>query len=342
MTNAKELAGKTFLITGGTGSFGGTMLRYLLKCKAAEVRVFSRDEEKQDRMRNEIRDKRVRYYIGDIRSERSLEAAMIGVDHVFHAAALKQVPSCEFFPLEAMRTNIEGSYHVLEQAIRYGVKTVVCLSTDKAVYPVNAMGMSKAMMEKVAQAAARKQGDAGPRIACVRYGNVLYSRGSVVPLFIRQIREGRPLTLTNPEMTRFLMPLSQSVDLVEHAMLNARQGDIFIRKAVSAKMIDLAEAVKKVMGAPKHEVKIIGSRHGEKHYETLATAEEMVRSEDMGEYLRLPLDTRDLNYEVYFSEGKTVDERDELSSQTVDLLTVDQICDLLTALPELKAELAKA
>jgi UDP-N-acetylglucosamine 4,6-dehydratase/5-epimerase len=342
MVETNGLAGKTVLITGGTGSFGTTMLRDLLGKDVGQVRIFSRDEEKQDRLRNEIFDRRTRYYIGDVRDERGIDMAMRGVDFVFHAAALKQVPSCEFFPMEAMRTNVEGSNNVIESAIRNGVKSVVCLSTDKAVYPVNAMGMSKALMEKVAQAAARKLGEDAPRIACVRYGNVLYSRGSVVPLFIRQLREGRPLTVTNPEMTRFLMPLSQSVDLVDYAMVHARQGDVFIRKAVSARMHDLVEAVKRLFGKTNAPVKVIGSRHGEKLFETLASADEMSRAVDMGEYMRLPLDARDLNYSVFFSEGDTrIDERDELNSHNVQLLNIDQICALLETLPEVKAELER-
>ncbi len=340
MAGTDDLAGKTVLITGGTGSFGTTMLRHLLDRGIGEVRVFSRDEEKQDKLRNDLMDRRVRFYIGDIREERSLDAAMRGVDHVFHAAALKQVPSCEFFPIEAMRTNIEGSSNVIESAISHDVQTVVCLSTDKAVFPVNAMGVSKAMMEKVAQAAARKIGPSGTRISIVRYGNVLYSRGSVVPLFIRQLKDGRQLTVTDPAMTRFLMPLSESVDLVRYAMLHARQGDIFIRKAVSARMCDLVDAIKKLFGKDDAPVRIIGPRHGEKLYETLASADEMSRAEDMGDYMRLPLDTRDLNYAVFFSEGNVeVSTREELNSHNVKLLSVDEVCALLKTLPEIQNEL---
>ena len=253
-----KLSGKTVLITGGTGSFGRTMLNHLLKTDVKQVRVFSRDEEKQDALRNSLREKRVEFYIGDIRERRSVDVAMAGVDYVFHAAALKQVPSCEFFPLEAVMTNIHGSANVIASAVAHGVESVVCLSTDKAVLPVNAMGMTKSMMEKIALAEARRIGENGTKICCVRYGNVIYSRGSVLPLFVRQIKAGEPLTITDPTMTRFLMPLRDAVDLVEFALLHAEQGAIFVRKAAACRIDDLATATSNIFGKPAN-VEIIGS-----------------------------------------------------------------------------------
>ncbi|QFU10075.1 UDP-glucose 4-epimerase [Rhodobacteraceae bacterium THAF1] len=330
------------LITGGTGSFGKTMLRALLDEGVQEIRILSRDEEKQDALRNDLRDDRVRYYIGDIRDRDAVERAVMGVDSIFHAAALKQVPSCEFFPHEAVRTNIIGSENVIRAAIRAEVGSLVCLSTDKAVFPVNAMGMSKAMMEKAAQAAARDLGDgAATTISCVRYGNVMYSRGSAIPLFVRQIKSGQPITVTEPTMTRFLMPLRDSVSLVRYAFDHANQGDLFIKKAPASTIIDLVEAMKQLFNAPDHPVEVIGWRHAEKLYETLASAQELTQSEDMGDYHRIRMDTRNLNYKAYFSEG---DERthtfEDYHSHNTERLDIDGIKSLLLSLPEIQAELA--
>ena len=331
---------ETVLITGGTGSFGKSMLHRILETDIGEVRVFSRDEEKQDAMRHSIGDNRVRYYIGDVRDRESVLHATRGVDRIFHAAALKQVPSCEFFPMEAIRTNVIGSENVIRAAVENKVKSLVCLSTDKAVMPVNAMGMSKALMEKAARAAARELGpEEKTVISCVRYGNVMYSRGSVIPLFIRQIREGRPITLTEPSMTRFLMPLRDSIDLVLFAFEQANQGDIFIRKAASATIADLAQAVKNVMGAPEHPVEVIGWRHGEKLFESLASGREMVEAKDMGEYFRLPLDARKLNYAKYFSQGDaSVVQEPEYSSHDVEHISICDLESLLLSLDEVQAQ----
>ncbi|AXX99206.1 polysaccharide biosynthesis protein [Profundibacter amoris] len=333
---------KCALITGGTGSFGKTMLRDLLDQGTPEVRIISRDEEKQDALRNVLRDERVRYYIGDIRDRESLDRAMHGVECVFHAAALKQVPSCEFFPHEAVRTNILGSENVIRSGIAAGVRNIVCLSTDKAVFPVNAMGMSKALMEKTAQAAARELGNmAKTTIACVRYGNVMYSRGSAIPLFVRQIKEGKPITVTEPSMTRFLMPLRDSVSLVNHAFSHARQGDLFIKKAPASTIVDLVAALKELFEVPDHPVEIIGWRHAEKLYETLASAQELMTSEDMGEYYRILPDQRDLNYKKFFSEGDTQTvEQDDYHSHNTDQLDVEGVKTLLRTLPEIQTELA--
>ena len=332
------------LITGGTGSFGKTMLTRLLKTDVEEIRVFSRDEEKQDAMRHAIPDDRLRYYIGDIRDRDSVLHATKGVDRIFHAAALKQVPSCEFFPMEAIRTNVVGSENVIRAAIANKVASLVNLSTDKAVLPVNAMGMTKALMEKAARAAAREIGpDAATTISCVRYGNVMYSRGSVIPLFIRQIREGKPITLTEPSMTRFLMPLRDSVDLVLFAFEHARQGDIFIKKAPSASIADLAQSVKNVMGRPDHPVEVIGWRHGEKLYESLASGREMVESEEMEDYFRLPLDGRALNYDKYFTEGETeAVQEPEYSSHEVERISVADLETLLLSLEEVQEQRREA
>lgn len=334
----------TILITGGSGSFGQTMVRHALSTGAEQVRVYSRDEGKHDAMRSEINDDRVKYFIGDVRDRSGVDAAMRGVDRVFHAAALKQVPSCEFFPLEAVRTNVVGSENVIKSAIAHGVKSIVCLSTDKAVFPINAMGMSKALMEKVAQAAARELGNgSSTRVACVRYGNVMYSRGSVIPLFVKQVRSGRPITITEPTMTRFLMPLRDSVSLVEFAMGEAHQGDLFIKKAPASTVFDLADAVRQLFGAPGHPIETIGWRHGEKLFETLASAQELLNAEDLDAYWRIPLDDRDLNYGKYFSEG---DERpetvDDFNSHNTLRLSVPQVQELLLSLPEIRAELASA
>lgn len=316
------------------------MLLRLLETDVGEVRIFSRDEEKQDAMRHAIRDDRVRYYIGDIRSRDSVVYATRGVDRIFHAAALKQVPSCEFFPMEAIQTNVIGSENVIRAAVTNDVKSLVCLSTDKAVMPVNAMGMSKALMEKAAQAAARELGpEEGPTISCVRYGNVMYSRGSVIPLFINQIRSGAPITLTEPSMTRFLMPLRDSVSLVLFAFEHANQGDIFIRKAASATIMDLAQAVKNIMGAPDHPVEIIGWRHGEKLYESLASEREMAAAEEMDDYFRMPLDARQLNYAKYFSQGNaSVREAREYSSHNVDRIPLADLEALLLSLDEVQEQ----
>lgn len=330
------------LITGGTGSFGKTMLHDLLTTDDVdEVRVFSRDEEKQDALRNQLRDGRVRFYIGDIRDRGSLDHAMRGVTSVFHAAALKQVPSCEFFPMEAVRTNILGSENVLRAGVEAGVRNIVCLSTDKAVFPVNAMGMSKAMMEKLAQAIARAlEPGAETTVSMVRYGNVMYSRGSAIPLFIRQIKSGAPITVTEPTMTRFLMPLRDSVDLVHHAFKNARQGDLFIRKAPASTIADLVQGIKELFGVPDHPMEVIGWRHAEKLYETLASAEELSHSDDMGLYYRIRMDARDLNYKAYFSEGdQEVASHEDYHSHNTQRLDVEQVKQLLLTLPEVRAEL---
>lgn len=329
------------LITGGTGSFGRTMLHDLLQRGCPEIRIFSRDEEKQDMLRNTLRSGNVRFYIGDVRDRDSVDRAMAGVTRVFHAAALKQVPSREFFPLEAVRTNILGSENVLRAAVAAGVRSVVCLSTDKAVFPVNAMGMSKAMMEKLALAMARSIGpEATTTVSLVRYGNVMASRGSVIPLFIRQIKNGAPITLTEPTMTRFLMPLRDSVALVHHAFQNARQGDLFVRKAPASTLADLVTALAELFGQPHHPVEIIGWRHGEKLYETLDSAQELTQSENMGDYFRVSMDGRDLNYRHYFVEGdtETVDQQDYHSHNT-QRLSVAEVKALLLTLPEVVAEL---
>lgn len=327
-----------FLITGGTGSFGKTMLQELLETTEDEVVVLSRDEEKQDALRSRLRSKRIVYRIGDIRDRASVDAAMRGVSHVFHAAALKQVPSCEFFPIQAVKTNVEGSANVIESAIAHKAKSVVCLSTDKAVFPINAMGISKALMEKTAQAAARELGSEGAtRICCVRYGNVMYSRGSVIPLFIKQISEGIPITLTVPEMTRFLMPLAESVSLVRYAFENARQGDLFIKKASASSMADLLTAIKNIMNKPNHPVEIIGWRHGEKLYETLASSQELGTAEDLGNYWRLRTDLRGLDYKPFFSEGDNSKvEHEDFHSHNAQQLSVSEVESLLLSLPEIQ------
>lgn len=328
------------LVTGGCGSFGRSFVDHALASAAAEVRVFSRDEGKHDAMRTALRSDRVKFYVGDVRDRASIDGAMRGVDAVFHAAALKQVPSCEFFPLEAVRTNIVGSENVVRSAIAHSVGSVVCLSTDKAVFPVNAMGMSKALMEKVAQAAARELGPRSKtRILRVRYGNVMYSRGSVIPLFVRQVRTGQAMTITEPKMTRFLMPLAESVDLVDHAMDSGVQGDLFIRKAPAATVEDVADAVRKLEGRPDHPITCIGWRHGEKLHETLASASEVESGEDQGAYFRIPLDERDLNYGAFFEKGSTTKSvfRD-FSSDVADRLSVGEVGALIRGLPEYQAD----
>ncbi|GGE03112.1 UDP-glucose 4-epimerase [Tsuneonella deserti] len=330
------------LITGGTGSFGKTILRDLLQANVDEIRILSRDEEKQDALRNLINDPRVRFYIGDVRDRASVDRAAKGVDAIFHAAALKQVPSCEFFPLEAVRTNILGSENIIRSAIENVVPSLVCLSTDKAVMPINAMGMSKALLEKAAQAAAREIGpQARTTISCVRYGNVMYSRGSVIPLFVKQIKESRAITVTEPKMTRFLMPLRDSVALVRFAFTHARQGDLFVKKAAASTIADLIEALKELFGVPDHPVEVIGWRHGEKLYETLASAQELATAEDMDEYWRLRLDARDLNYAAYFDEGeRETATLQDYHSHNTQRLDVAGVRDLLLTLPEIQAELA--
>ena len=330
------------LITGGTGSFGKTMLNQLLSEGVDEVKILSRDEEKQDALRNSLRDDRVKYYIGDVRDRDSVDRAMAGVQNVFHAAALKQVPSCEFFPHEAVRTNILGSENVIRSAIAAGVDSVVCLSTDKAVFPVNAMGMSKALMEKTAHAAARELGsDAKTILSIVRYGNVMCSRGSVIPLFMKQLKEGLPITITEPSMTRFLMPLRDSVALVRFAFENSNQGDLFIKKAPASTIGNLVVALKELFNMPEHPVEFIGWRHAEKLYETLASAEELSKSEDLGEYYRIVADHRGLNYKAYFNEGdQEISQRDDYHSHNTQQLSVSEIKELLLSLPEVRNELS--
>lgn len=327
----------TVLVTGGTGSFGSTMIRRLLDTDVREVRVLSRDELKQHELRLALGDSRVRFYIGDVRDEDSVLRATRGVDFVFHAAALKQVPSCEFFPLEAVRTNILGSSNVIEASNANGVQSVVCLGTDKAAYPVNAMGMSKALMEKVAQAFARNNPTARTTVSTVRYGNVMMSRGSVIPLFVDQVRRGEPLTVTDPSMTRFLMSLEEAVLLVEHAFEHARPGDLFIRKAPASTVGDLATAVARSMGVDA-ELRVIGTRHGEKLYETLATREELARSQDQGDYLRVDVDARDLDYSEYFEEGDVRESSmEDYHSHNTERLDVDGVARLLDGLPQFRA-----
>ena len=334
--------GSKILVTGGTGSFGHTVARKLLDSDVAEIRILSRDEAKQDQMRHDVKDSRLRFYVGDVRDYSSVERATRDVDYIFHAAALKQVPSCEFFPMEAVRTNVIGSENVVQAAETNGVRSLVCLSTDKAVYPVNAMGMSKAMMEKVAQSHGLNNPHAQTTVSLVRYGNVMYSRGSVIPLFIRQLKAGNDVTVTNPDMTRFMMSLANSVDLVEFAFRNAEQGDLFIRKAQACTIRDLAQAVINLFRS-KATIEVIGTRHAEKVSEALATREELSRAQDMGDYFRVVADKRDLNYSVYVEKGDVKQTHfDDYDSHTVDRMTVEQVQDLLLTLPEIRAELAAA
>ncbi len=336
---AHPMRGKTLLITGGTGSFGRAVLGSLLGKGLKEIRIFSRDELKQEQMRLELNDPRVKFLIGDVRSRDSVDAAMGGVDYVFHAAALKQVPSCDFFPMQAVYTNVIGSHNVVESAIAHRAGRVVCLSTDKAVYPVNAMGMTKALMEKVAQAAMRATAG-GTVVLNVRYGNVMYSRGSVIPLFVRQIGAGGPITVTEPGMTRFLLPLAQAIDLVMFAFAHGEAGDIFVRKAPACTVADLVTALQNLFRS-RVPVKVIGMRHGEKIYETLATREELRRSEDMRDYYRVRMDDRDLNYRKYFTEGDTREAATEdYTSHNTQRLTVKQVESLLLRLPEIRNDLA--
>lgn len=338
----ENVAGKTVLITGGTGSFGTAVLNRLLKSDCKEIRIFSRDELKQELMRIKYANPIIEFYIGNVRDRDSVDKAMAGADLVFHAAALKQVPSCEFFPMEAVRTNVIGSHNVVTSAIEHHVQRVVFLSTDKAAYPINAMGISKAMMEKVALSSTRRLTDEDTIVSCVRYGNVMCSRGSVIPLFIRQLKEGKPLTVTVPAMTRFLLAISEAVELVIFAFNHASQGDLFIKKAPACTIIDLAQAVKNMFKSDV-PIDIIGIRHGEKLYETLATREELQRSEDMGDYYRIKLDDRDLNYlnySKYFTEGNVEEVKfEDYTSHNTKRLNVKEVEELLLTLPEVKAEL---
>ncbi len=337
-----DFDGVTILITGGTGSFGNALLDRLLRTNIRQVRIFSRDELKQDQMRSRYNDVRVAFYIGDVRDRSSVDGVMSGVDYVFHAAALKQVPSCEFFPLQAVQTNIQGSANVVESAQAHRVKRVVCLSTDKAVYPINAMGMTKALMEKVTVAAARAAGEGDTVFSSVRYGNVMYSRGSVIPLFIQQIKKDEALTLTVPEMTRFLLPLPYAIDLVTFAFEHANQGDLFVKKAPACTVKDLAQALIDLFGS-RVPLKVIGMRHGEKLYETLATREELARADDMGDYYRVPMDGRDLNYGKYFVEGDVRQPTlEDYHSHNTDQLDLEGVKKLLLSLPEVRSELESA
>lgn len=338
MTESPITSG-TILVTGGTGSFGSTMVRRLLQSGVDEIRILSRDELKQHEMRSALDDPRVRFYIGDVRDYDSVDRATRGVDFVFHAAALKQVPSCEFFPIEAVKTNVLGSSNVIEASNANGVRSVVCLGTDKAAYPVNAMGMSKAMMEKVAQAFARNNPTAKTVVSTVRYGNVMASRGSVIPLFIEQIRAGLPLTITDPRMTRFLMSLDEAVYLVEHAFMNANPGDLFIRKAPASTIGHLALALQGLFESDS-KIQIIGTRHGEKLYETLATREELVRATDQTTYFRVPVDARDLNYSEYFDEGDPTESSvDDYHSHNTERLDLEGVKALLAELPYVRDQL---
>lgn len=333
-----RLTGSTVLITGGTGSFGSTMVHHLLTRGVGEVRIFSRDEAKQHDMRTRLGDERVRFIIGDVRDRQSVADASTGVDYVFHAAALKHVPSCEFFPEQAMKTNVVGSDTVIRAAAEAGVRTVVALSTDKAVYPINAMGMTKALMEKTAQAFARNNPGSGTTVCVTRYGNVMYSRGSVIPLFVRQLLAGEPMTLTEPRMTRFLMSLDESVALVEHAFVHAEPGDVFVRKAPAATVEVLARAVASVLGVDDPRLTVLGARHSEKLHETLLSREERVRAEDQGDYFRVPLDARSLQYGLYFDEGEPeISAQEDYTSETTRTLDVAETAELLRALPEIRA-----
>jgi UDP-N-acetylglucosamine 4,6-dehydratase/5-epimerase len=330
---------KTLLITGGTGSFGNAVLKRFLNTDIGEIRIFSRDEKKQDDMRKLYNNEKVKFYIGDVRDLASVKNAMYGVDYIFHAAALKQVPSCEFFPLEAVKTNVLGTDNVLTAAIECGVKKVICLSTDKAAYPINAMGISKAMMEKVFVAKSKTVSPDKTVICGTRYGNVMASRGSVIPLFIDQIKNGQPLTITNPDMTRYLMNLEEAVELVIFAFKNAEAGDIMVQKSQASTIRDLAQAVKELFHAD-NEIKIIGTRHGEKLYETLLTKEEYMQAEDMGDFFRVPADKRELNYDKYFVEGnEKLSTEEEYNSHNTEILNVEQIKEKLLQLDYVKEEL---
>jgi len=330
---------KILMITGGTGSFGQTVLKRFLATDVREIRIFSRDEKKQEEMRIGLNNSKLKFYIGDVRDYSSLISAMKGVDYVFHAAALKQVPSCEFYPIEAVKTNVLGTENVLNAATVSRVKRVVVLSTDKAVYPINAMGISKAMSEKLMVAKARTQLESETVFCATRYGNVMASRGSVIPLFVKQLKEGKPLTVTDPNMTRFLMSLEESVDLVLYAFTHGRQGDLFVQKAPASTVADLAEAIKQIFGIHS-PVRVIGTRHGEKLYESLISREEMAKAEDMGGYYRIPADNRDLNYAQFFSEGEEkIAQFHDYTSHNTEQLNVEQIKRLLLRLDFIKEEL---
>ena len=336
-----KAAERIVLITGGTGSFGSTVTRDLLAGDVAEVRILSRDEAKQDDLRRHLADPRARFYVGDVRDYNSVAEAMSGVDYVFHAAALKQVPSCEFFPQQAVATNVHGTDNVIRAAHAHGVNSVVCLSTDKAVYPINAMGLSKAMMEKVAQAYARNNPNAATVVSVTRYGNVMYSRGSVIPLFVEQLKLGKALTITDPGMTRFLMSLAESVELVHYAFKHAAPGDVFVRKAPACTIADLAEAVARLLGV-EPDIQVIGSRHGEKRYESLLSVEEMAKAEDMGDYFRVPLDGRSLDYTLYTDAGEAgLDRGTDYNSHNTRQLSVAEVMETLGALPEMQRAIAE-
>jgi UDP-glucose 4-epimerase len=333
------LTNKVLMITGGTGSFGSTVLKRFLSTSVREIRIFSRDEKKQEDMRITFNNPKLKFYIGDVRDYDSISQAMKGVDYVFHAAALKQVPSCEFYPMEAVRTNVIGTENVMNAATAHSVKRVVVLSTDKAVYPINSMGISKAMAEKLMVAKARTQLEDETVLCATRYGNVMASRGSVIPLFISQLKEGKPLTVTDPNMTRFLMSLEDSVDLVLYAFEHGKQGDIFVQKAPASTVADLAQAIKELLKKDE-PVRIIGTRHGEKLYESLISREEMVKAEDMGGYYRIPADNRDLNYAQYFSEGEEkISHQEDYTSHNTERLNVEQVKTLLLKLDYIKEEL---
>lgn len=330
---------KVLMITGGTGSFGQTVLNRFLATEVSEIRIFSRDEKKQEEMRIALNHSKLKFYIGDVRDYDSVSQAMKGVDYVFHAAALKQVPSCEFYPMEAVRTNVLGTENVMNSATANGVKRVVVLSTDKAVYPINAMGISKAMAEKLMVAKARTQRENETVLCATRYGNVMASRGSVIPLFVSQLKEGKPLTVTDPNMTRFLMSLEDSVDLVLYAFKHGKQGDLFVQRAPASTVADLAQALKEIF-KKDNPIRIIGTRHGEKLYESLISREEMAKAEDMGDYYRIPADNRDLNYAQYFSEGEEkLSHLDDYTSHNTVRLDVERIKKLLLKLDYIKEEL---
>ena len=332
----QEFSNKVILITGGTGSFGHAVMSRFLSIDVKEIRIFSRDEKKQDDMRKKYNNAKLKFYIGDVRDYSSILAASRGVDYIFHAAALKQVPSCEFYPIEAVKTNVLGTDNVLEAAIQNNVRKVICLSTDKAVYPINAMGISKAMMEKVMVAKSRNLDDTRTILCGTRYGNVMGSRGSVIPLFVEQIKNGHPITITDPNMTRFMMTLNDAVDLVLYAFLHGNNGDIFVQKSPAATIQLLAEAMQKLLEKDNYEINIIGTRHGEKEYETLLSREEMAASEDLGDYYRIPPDLRDLNYSKYIEEGeKSITQSTDYNSHNTDRLDVDGMIALLKKLPEL-------
>ncbi|GAB1758471.1 polysaccharide biosynthesis protein [Priestia megaterium] len=332
---------KTLLITGGTGSFGNAVMERFLDTDLKEIRIFSRDEKKQDDMRKLYKNDKLKFYLGDVRDLASVKNAMYGVDYIFHAAALKQVPSCEFFPIEAVKTNILGTDHVLTAAIEYGIEKVICLSTDKAAYPINAMGISKAMMEKVFVAKSKTVSPNKTLICGTRYGNVMASRGSVIPLFVEQIKNGQPLTVTDPHMTRFLMSLEEAVELVIFAFQNAEAGDIMVQKSPASTIGDLAQAIKELFNVD-NEIKVIGTRHGEKRYETLLTKEEYVGAEDLGGFFRVPADQRDLNYDKYFAEGdKKLTTVGEYNSDNTQILSIEQIKEKLLGLEYVQNELTK-